>query len=148
MYLDTRAASFLCAMSSKIEPSRGCVTGPDVTLEAWRSAFADESGASFADLVEIDATLTGSALIGPMLGRDVVWKTLRRASGLYDSLEFTHEVRFGDRVYLEWNARAFGLGIGGLTALSLNEAGRVSQIALHHRPFEAVTRFADALDQT
>ena len=121
-------------------------TTPEVTLEAWRSAFADESGASFAAIVEIDATLTGSALSGPVHGRNGVWATLGRTGGMYDSLEFTKEVRTGDRVYLEWNARAFGLDIGGLTALSLSEAGLVSKVALHHRPFDAVTRFAKALN--
>jgi hypothetical protein len=124
----------------------GRATGPDVTLEAWRLAFADESGASFAAIVEIEAVLTASALSKPVHGRDGVWKTLRSSGSLYDSLEFTHEARTGDRVYLEWNARAFGLEIGGLTALSLSEAGRVSKVALHHRPYAAVTRFAEALN--
>src|ERR1700746_3078436 len=100
----------------------GRATSPEVTLEAWRSAFADESGVSFAAIVEIDATLTASALSEPVHGRDGVWRTLRRSGSLYDSLEFTHEVCSGDRVYLEWHAQAFGLEIGGLTALSLSEA--------------------------
>jgi hypothetical protein len=126
----------------------GLAAGAEVTLETWRSAFADESGASFAAIVEIDATLTASALSEPVHGRDGVWKMLLRSGGLYDSLGFTHEARTGDRVYLEWNALAFGLEIGGLTALSLSEAGRVSNVALHHRPFAAVTRFAEALNDT
>jgi hypothetical protein len=80
-------------------------TSPEVTLEAWRSAFADESGASF----QPSSRSTASVL------------------------------RPGAR------ARPFGLEVGGLTALSLSDAGLVSKVALHHRLFGVVTRFAEAL---
>jgi hypothetical protein len=118
---------------------------PRVSLDAWRNAFADDSGARFAGIVDPQAALVASVLAERLVGRDVVWKTLRLFASAYDSLEFVHETRTVDRIYLEWNAKAFGLDIGGLTALTLNQTGRIRLIALHHRPLEVVTRFADYL---
>jgi hypothetical protein len=116
-----------------------------VGLETWRSSFADDSGGRFAALVSADVVLVGSVLAHPTVGRDAVWSTLRLSGGIYETLEFVHETRAGDRVYFEWKATAFGLKIGGLTALELDPDGRVIRVALHHRPLGAVSRFSAEL---
>ena len=114
-------------------------------LAGWKAAFADDSGRRFGDIVTSDAVLEGSVLAHPITGRDAIWSVLKLSGSLYDRLEFTHEVVSSDRTYLEWEARGLGLQIRGLTALTKDSQGRVTGIALHHRPLGVVTRFSDQL---
>jgi hypothetical protein len=60
-------------------------------------------------------------------------------------LAFTHELSSHDHVYAEWEAQALGVSVRGLTALTPDATARVSQVALHHRPLEAVRRFPAGL---
>jgi hypothetical protein len=47
---------------------------------------------------------------------------LATATGIYESLAFTHEASHGSRTYLEWEATAFGgLKMSGITVLTKNE---------------------------
>jgi hypothetical protein len=114
-------------------------------LAGWKAAFADDSGRQFGDIVASDAVLEGSVFANPITGRDAIWSVLRLSGSLYERLDFTHEVVSFDRTYLEWEARALGLQIWGLTALTKDTEGRVTGIALHHRPLGVVTRFSAQL---
>jgi hypothetical protein len=116
-------------------------------LAGWKAAFADDSGRQFGDIVASDAVLEGSVFADPITGRDAIWSVLKLSGSLYDSLEFTHEVVLPDRTYLEWEARGLGLQIWGLTALTKDTQGRITRIALHHRPLDAVTRFSAQLTE-
>jgi hypothetical protein len=114
----------------------------------WRAAFADASGAAFRRLVAPDVRLEASVLPAPVAGADPVFAVLSRAGGLYDALRFTRETAGDRRVCLEWEARALGLALGGVTVLSLAPDGRVAHVALHHRPLDAVVAVARALSVT
>jgi hypothetical protein len=114
-------------------------------LAGWKAAFADDSGRQFGDIVASDAVLEGSVFAHPITGRDAIWSVLKLSGSLYDRLEFTHEVVSSDRTYLEWEARGLGLQICGLTALTKDTRGRITRIALHHRPLGVVTRFSAQL---
>jgi hypothetical protein len=114
-------------------------------LAGWKAAFADDSGRQFGDIVASDAVLEGSVFAHPITGRDAIWSVLKLSGSLYDILEFTHEVVSADRTYLEWEAHGLGLQIWGLTALTKDTQGRITRIALHHRPLGVVTRFSAQL---
>jgi hypothetical protein len=114
-------------------------------MAAWKAAFADESGQRFSELVAREVVLEGSVFAQPIAGRDAVWNALRVSGSIYDRLEFTHEVISEDRTYLEWEASAVGVEISGVTALTTHRGGSITRIALHHRPFGAVTRFSAEL---
>ena len=114
-------------------------------LAGWKAAFADDSGRQFGEIVASDAVLEGSVFAHPITGRDAIWSVLKVSGSLYDILEFTHEVVSADRTYLEWEARGLGLQIWGLTALTKDTQGRITRIALHHRPLGVVTRFSAQL---
>jgi hypothetical protein len=116
-------------------------------LAGWKAAFADDSGRQFGDIVASDAVLEGSVFAHPITGRDTIWSVLKLSGSLYDTFEFTHEVVSPDRTYLEWEARGLGLQIWGLTALTKDTQGRITRIALHHRPLGVVTRFSAQLTE-
>jgi hypothetical protein len=119
-----------------------------VSLSSWTEAFADSSGARFGDLVTSAVVLEGSVFVEPIVGRTAVWRTLRHSASIYDQLKFTLETASDRRVYLEWEGEAGGLPLAGLTALTLDDEGRVLKVAIHHRPLAAVKRFASRLSDS
>jgi hypothetical protein len=116
------------------------------SLAAWKGAFSDASGQRFSEIVAPDAVLEGSIFPRPIIGREAVWDALRLSASIYNSLGFTHEASCDDRTYLEWEATALGLQMWGVTVLTRNVDRLIMRVALHHRPFAAVTRFSAQLE--
>jgi pimeloyl-ACP methyl ester carboxylesterase len=124
----------------------GGITAAGVRPQGWTDAFASKSaqrfGAAFAD----DVVLEGTTLGRPVEGREQVMRVMGTASGIYESLLFTHEARSGSRTYLEWEATAFGgLDLRGVTILTKDDSGQVVHAAIHHRPLGAALRFSAEL---
>ena len=114
--------------------------------QGWTQAFADKSETSFAEKFTDDVVLEASALNRPAEGRDLVKAIMATASGIYESLTFTHETGHGSRTYLEWEATAFGgLKLSGITVLTKNENGKIAHAAIHHRPLGALHQFSGEL---
>src|SRR5260370_42208063 len=83
-------------------PRTAVSTPPADPRQAWTGAFAEPSGAAFKAIVAAEVTLTGSVFDAPIVGVDVVWKTLRTAASIYDDLQFTNFYDASDRLFLEW----------------------------------------------
>jgi hypothetical protein len=116
-----------------------------VTIAAWRAAVSDDSGKTFAELVHEDVILEGSVFANPIAGREAVRNAMQQSSRLYDRLEFTHETQSTDRTYFEWEGSALGSPVWGMTAIALEEDGRVACVVLNHRPLDLVLKFSAAL---
>jgi hypothetical protein len=111
--------------------------------QAWREAFASRSAKEFAETFADDVVLEASVLNRPIEGRDRVAQVMGAASGIYESLVFTHEASNGPRTYVEWEATAFGgSALEGVTILTRNDAGRIVSARIHHRPLGGVLRFS------
>jgi hypothetical protein len=114
--------------------------------QAWREAFANKSATEFAEAFADDVVLEGSTLCRPIEGRDLVKQVMGTASGIYDSLVFTHEASNGPRTYVEWEATALdGVTMNGVTILTKNDDGRIISARIHHRPLGAALRFSAEL---
>jgi pimeloyl-ACP methyl ester carboxylesterase len=114
--------------------------------QAWREAFANKSAEEFEDAFADNVVLEGSTLRRPIEGRDLVKQVMGTASGIYDSLVFTHEASNGLRTYVEWEATAFdGMALDGVTILTKNDDGQIVSARIHHRPLRAVLRFSSEL---
>ena len=111
-------------------------------LPVWTEALRDESGATFARAAAPHIRLEGSIFATPIDGREKVWTSLRAAGGITDSLSFTHESTAPDRSYLEWELEALGQRFQGVTVLTFDSAGLISNVAIHHRPLGAVLAFS------
>jgi pimeloyl-ACP methyl ester carboxylesterase len=126
-------------------PSVG-ITAPDVCPQGWTAAFASKSADGFGAVLAEDVVLEAATLARPVKGREQVMRVMGTASGIYDSLVFTHEASNGPRTYLEWEATAFGgLELKGVTVLTKNDAGQIAHAAIHHRPLGAGLRFSAEL---
>ena len=59
---------------------------------------------------------------------------------------FTQQAAAGSRTYLEWEATAFGgTRLLGVTVLAKDDEGRITDIAIHHRPLSAALTFSRTL---
>jgi hypothetical protein len=110
--------------------------------QAWLDAISDDRAPLFAEATVSNVRLEGSVFARPFCGTREVYAALRTAGGIYDSLTFTHEAVAGARTYLEWEAKALGLDIAGVTVLTRAENARICGIAIHHRPLAAVLSFS------
>src|SRR5439155_25269131 len=61
----------------------------------WTQAFANKTENGFAETFAEDVVLEASALNRPAEGRDLVKVIMAAASGIYESLVFTHEASHG-----------------------------------------------------
>lgn len=111
--------------------------------QGWTEAFASKSAERFGAAFAEDVVLEGANLMRPVEGREQVTRVMEAASGIYDSLRFTHEASSGPRTYLEWEARAFGeVELRGVTVLIKDQADRIVHAAVHHRPLGGSLRFS------
>jgi hypothetical protein len=92
-----------------------------------------------------NVTLDASVLDRTSRGIKAVRAYFVAASNLYDSLKFTHETASGARTFLEWEGKAFGKVVGGITVLIRSKSGRIAKIRIYLRPSGAVHQFAAAL---
>jgi pimeloyl-ACP methyl ester carboxylesterase len=123
-------------------------TAAEVQPQGWTSAFARKSADAFGQAFADDVVLEASVLIRPIEGREQVMRVMGTASGIYESLVFTHEASAGPRTYLEWEATAFGgVVLRGVTILTKDAGGRIVRAAIHHRPLGAALRFSAELGE-
>ncbi|HXO06800.1 MAG TPA: hypothetical protein VN880_02140 [Solirubrobacteraceae bacterium] len=108
----------------------------------WSGALAEESGATFRDVVTSQVRLEGSIFAKPIDGRDDVWTSLRTAGRITDTLTFTHESTESGRSYFEWELEALARHFEGVTVLTFDGAGLIANVALHHRPLGGVLAFS------
>jgi hypothetical protein len=57
------------------------VTGAGSSRDRWAQSFLDDTGNSFAAIVDPDISLEGSIFSRPIAGRGQVWTALRTAAG-------------------------------------------------------------------
>jgi SnoaL-like domain len=121
-------------------------TAAAVTPQRWTTAFAEKTPDAFGEALAPDVRLEGSVLYRPIEGRDQVTATMAAASAIYESLVFTHEARTGHRDYLEWDAQALGgVRFAGVTILTKDDAGQITNVAIHHRPLQTSLTFSATL---
>jgi pimeloyl-ACP methyl ester carboxylesterase len=130
-----------------IDMSHDSGTQPNTTAEVdpqgWTQAFAAQSADAFGDAFAEDVVLDSTTLYRPVKGRDLVKQTMAAASEIYESLVFTRQAVNGPRTYLEWEATALGgLALHGITILAKDEDGKITHLAIHHRPLGAELKFS------
>jgi hypothetical protein len=118
----------------------------NVDEQPWTVAFEKRSTEAFEAALAPDVVLNASALVKPIVGRDLVKICIGTASTMYEHLAFIAQAKSEGRTWLEWKAQTFsGLELAGVTVLELNEAGKITSIGIHHRPLEALLKFSAEL---
>jgi hypothetical protein len=91
---------------------------------------------------ELPRRPAGRIFAAPIDGRQRAWTSLRTGGSITDTLRFTGESTTPDRCYFEWELEALGQRVQGVTVLTLDSSGLISNVALHHRPLGAVLAFS------
>jgi hypothetical protein len=116
--------------------------------EAWLRVVRLNASPAFRDFFAKDVVLEASVIAGACVGvEEVAAFFAASSSGMYESFTFTTEATDGSRTYLEWEGKAFGTDVGGITILTRNLAGRIVNIRLYHRPLPIVRRFSEELSK-
>ncbi|MEV0735079.1 alpha/beta hydrolase [Streptomyces sp. NPDC050549] len=107
--------------------------------KAWTSAFEQRTQESFAAALSPNVRMEASALAKPVERKEHVEALMSAVSSVYERLEFVRKAQDGPRTYLEWEAAAFGgFEMKGITILTRDDEGLITEIAIHHRPIGAV----------
>ena len=118
----------------------------NVDEQPWTVAFEQQSTEAFEAALAPDVVLNASALVKPIVGRDLVKVCMGTASTMYQHLAFIAQAKSEGRTWLEWKAQTFsGLELAGVTVLELDEAGKITSIGIHHRPLEGLLKFSAEL---
>jgi hypothetical protein len=118
----------------------------NVDEQPWTVAFEKRSTEAFEAALAPDVVLNASALVKPIVGRDLVKICMGTASTIYEHLAFIAQAKSEGRTWLEWKAQTFnGIELAGVTVLELSEAGKITSIGIHHRPLEALLKFSAEL---
>jgi hypothetical protein len=120
------------------KPTRG--PGQD-WIDIVRKNGSAEFSKAFSDTVILETSVMNASCVGV----ELVGAFFSAASGMYDSIAFTHETVDGMKTYLEWEGQAFGMDVAGSTTLTRNGAGLIESIRLYHRPLHMVVKFSAEL---
>ncbi len=121
-------------------------TSDDVEPQPWTEAFAAKDADAFAAAFAEDVVLEASALRSPVHGLENVKKVMGAASGIYEALVFTDEIRAGNRSCIEWVAKAFGgKELRGSTLLTVDDRGKIVRAVIQHRPLDNLLTFSNEL---
>jgi hypothetical protein len=112
----------------------------------WIAIVRKNGTAEFGKAFAANPTLDASVLNGPCVGVEAIAAFFAATSGgMYETIEFTHETTDGRKTYLEWQGKAFGKHVGGITILTRNNEGLIENIQLYHRPLQVVLEFSREL---
>ncbi|MFM9596486.1 alpha/beta fold hydrolase [Streptomyces scabiei] len=129
-------AAVAAAITSVIEASN---SADDRPAEAWTSAFQQRTEGAFGLALSPNVRMEASALARPVERKEHVEALMGAVSSVYERLDFVRKAQDGPRTYLEWEAAAFGgFEMKGITILTHDDDGLITEIAIHHRPIGAV----------
>ena len=112
----------------------------------WIAIVRKHGTAEFGKAFAAHPTLDASVLGGPCVGVQAIAAFFAAtSSGMYETIEFTHETTDGMKTYLEWQGTAFGKQVRGTTILTRNHEGLIEHIQLYHSPLQVVVEFAREL---
>jgi hypothetical protein len=112
----------------------------------WISIVRKNGSAEFGQAFAAHPTLDASVLGGPCVGVEAIAAFFAATSGgMYETIEFTHETTTGRKAYLEWQGKAFGKHVSGITILTRNDEGLIEHIQLYHSPLQVVVEFSREL---
>jgi len=108
-----------------------------------RRETAGESGSPFGPPLNDDVVFEASVLRRPLRGKEQVQTAVQAADGYYASYASTRTTTDGPRSYTEWQATLpSGTRLSGVTVVTLNAAGQIATIAVHHRPLDGALEFS------
>ena len=83
----------------------------------------------------------------PIVGPIGLWAFFQATRKMYERIGFTHEIGTKARTCLEWEGVFAGKPVAGATIITRDDRGAITSVRLHHRPFDQVVAFAEAISR-
>src|SRR5271168_4611891 len=126
-------------MSEAIQPEQ-----PPDPGEAWteivRLPTLEEFSLAFASDVVLEASVVSRPIVGPI----GLWAFFQATREMYERIGFTREIGT-KKMCLEWEGVFAGKPVAGATIITRDDRGAITSVRLHHRPFDQVVAFAEAI---
>ena len=104
---------------------------------------ASEPGSPFGPPLSDDVVFEAAVLRRPLHGKEQVQIAVQAADGYYASYALVRTTTDGPRSYTVWQATLPSVTrLSGVTVLTLNAAGQIAAIAVHHRPLDGALEFS------
>jgi hypothetical protein len=129
-------------MSETIRPEQAPYPG-----EAWTEIIRRPTLEEFSRAFASDAVLEASVVSRQILGPVGVWAFFQATRGMYERLDFTHEIGTKARTCLEWEGVFAGKAVAGVTIIARDDRGAIKSVRLHHRPLDQVIAFAEEISR-
>jgi len=95
-----------------------------------------------------DAILISSVLNRSLQGREAIIKVVQTVGRMYEKHSVVFRAAFADRELLEYDALLMGgVAIRGVVTLTMNAAGDISGVGIHHGPLSGVYKLSAALKE-
>jgi hypothetical protein len=113
---------------------------------AWLEIIGRQTIDAFAIAFVPEPVLDALVALKPIIGVAAIRSFFEAARARYHRIAFLHEVRSGDRTYLEWEGEYEGDAVCGATVLAHDQSGAIEHVSLYHYPMEQALAFSQALD--
>jgi hypothetical protein len=114
--------------------------------DRWRALVRKTGTPEFAAAFVKNPVLKATLLNDACQGVDNIAAFFGNAPQLYDArLTFTRETINGPKTYFEWEGKAFGQGVSGVTVLTHDEGGLIQEVSIFHRPLSVAARLSKEL---
>jgi hypothetical protein len=129
-------------MSEVIQPEQPPHPGAAWTwTEIVRRPTLEEFSRAFAS----DVVLEASVVSHPIVGTVGLWAFFQATRTMYERIGFTHEIGTKERICLEWEGVFAGKPVAGVTIITRDDRGAITNVRLYHRPFDQVVAFAETI---
>lgn len=112
---------------------------------AWLAIVSRSTLQAFSLAFSADPVLEATVVAKPVRGVIAIYEFFCATRSMYDRIAFVHEMRSGDRAYLEWEGVFQGKGVSGVTILADDRDGAIERIRLFHYPFWQLNAFSAEL---
>jgi hypothetical protein len=129
-------------MSEVIQPEQ-----PPYPGQAWTEIVRRPTLEAFSRAFASDVILEASVLSGPIIGATGVWAFFQATRVMYERIGFTQEIGTKASICLEWEGVFAGRPVAGVTIITRDDHGAITSVRLHHRPFDQVVAFAEAISR-
>jgi hypothetical protein len=120
---------------------------PPYPGEAWAEVVHRPTLEEFSRAFAPDVVLQASVVRRPIVGPIGLWTFFQATREMYERIGFTHEIGTKARTCLEWEGVFAGKPVAGATIITRDDRGAITSVLLHHRPFDQVVAFAEAISQ-
>lgn len=114
-------------------------------MKAFREAVESGDFESIGDLLADDVVFRSPVAFTPYVGRPIVHAILRGVGRVFTDFRYTGELNDGSSHALIFQTEVAGVSLHGCDFITVNDAGKISELTVMVRPLSAANALAKAM---